>query len=280
MSKAEELLNAMTDPGISLLSIDPDTEPHAVIDKDRFIIVPEEIRKVAVQGDHNVETIVFDCPRYWDKHDMSEWDVYINYLRVDGGDGAYPADNVVVDENDDTIMHFEWVITQNASLSAGELAIMVCTEHLGESSLDTHHWHSEIGRDFYVSEGMDCNGGVKDIEPDLLAKWYKKIVDRVTADTTEAVMQNMGKPKIANISLLASAWTGNDPVYSQVVTVEGVTANSKLDIQVSPTQINELAVNDTALTVVNSEGVITVYAIGTCPTVDMDIQVEITEVEV
>lgn len=279
MSKADELLNSITTETM-LRSINPETEPHAVIDKDRFIIVPEEIRKVAVQYDHNVETIVFDCPRYWDGHDMSKWDVYVNYLRVDGVDGSYPADNVVVDEADDTIMHFEWTITLNASYAGGQLAIMVCTEHLGETSLDSHHWHSEIGRDFYVSPGMECKGGIEEIEPDLLAKWYKKIVDQVTASTTETILQNISKPKIANIKLLADEWVNQDPIFYQLIEVEGIPANAKVDIQASPEQLNEFAANDTGLTIVNTDGALTVFAIGTCPTEDLEIQIMITEVEV
>ena len=39
-------------------------EPHIVIDDDRYIAVPKKLRRLAVQHDHNVETVTFDCPRY------------------------------------------------------------------------------------------------------------------------------------------------------------------------------------------------------------------------
>ena len=47
------------------------SEPHIVIDSHRAITVPEQLKRIAVQFDHNFETVTFDCPRYWDGHDLS-----------------------------------------------------------------------------------------------------------------------------------------------------------------------------------------------------------------
>ena len=57
----------------------PNLEEHIKIGLDRHITVPESLKRIAVQYDHNVETVTFDCPRYWDGHDMSKMTVYINY---------------------------------------------------------------------------------------------------------------------------------------------------------------------------------------------------------
>ena len=90
MGRAEDLLNGLqntdTNNGISLLIAgeNTDTEPHFVINDNRVISVPSELRTIAVQYDHNIETVTFDCPRYWDGHDMSKMVVYINYERADG----------------------------------------------------------------------------------------------------------------------------------------------------------------------------------------------------
>ena len=90
-------------------------EPHIVIDRNRTITVPDQLKRIAVQFDHNVETVTFDCPRYWDGHDMSVMEVYINYKRPDGKIRKYTADNVTVDDSDNTIMHFDWTITNDVT---------------------------------------------------------------------------------------------------------------------------------------------------------------------
>ena len=108
MSQAEELLNSLEETtGI---------EGHIVVGKDRHITVPKDLKRIAVQYDHNVETVTFDCPRYWDDHDMSTMNIYINYMRPDRVRGMFLAKNVTVDETDDTIMHFDWTLSRNATL--------------------------------------------------------------------------------------------------------------------------------------------------------------------
>lgn len=86
------------------------------------------------------------------------------------------------------------------------------------------------------------------------------------------------KPKSTSITLPAAAWTGDANPYSQVVTVSGVTANSKVDLQPTAVQIVELQDADIAFMTENNDGVITVYAIGGKPEVDYTMQVLITEV--
>lgn len=86
------------------------------------------------------------------------------------------------------------------------------------------------------------------------------------------------KPKSTAITLPAAGWTGDTNPWSQVVTINGVTANSKVDLQPTAIQIVEMQNDDIALMTENNDGVITVYAIGSKPTVDYTMQVLITEV--
>lgn len=85
-------------------------------------------------------------------------------------------------------------------------------------------------------------------------------------------------PRIATITLTADAWTGSSNPWSQVVTVNGVNANSKIDLQPTAQQIISLQNADIALMAENNAGVITVYALGGKPTTDYTMQVLITEV--
>lgn len=86
--------------------------------------------------------------------------------------------------------------------------------------------------------------------------------------------------KVQDITLLASNWVGNTNPWHQVVAVNGVTANSRVDLRATALQIVELQDNDIAFIAENDDGVITVYALGSKPDVDYTIQAEITEVVV
>ncbi len=84
--------------------------------------------------------------------------------------------------------------------------------------------------------------------------------------------------KLTNITLLASDWKGGESPYSQVVTVEGVSINSMVNLQPSVEQLEIFHDKDIAFTTENDGGVVTVYAIGDRPTADYTIQATILEV--
>ena len=84
-------------------------------------------------------------------------------------------------------------------------------------------------------------------------------------------------PKVTTVSIFAENWTGDKVPYSQVVTVNGVTENSKVDLQPTAHQIVELQESDIALMTRNTNGEVTVYALGGKPTSDYTMQILITE---
>lgn len=85
-------------------------------------------------------------------------------------------------------------------------------------------------------------------------------------------------PRIATITLTASGWVGSSNPWSQAVTVNGVSVNSKLDLQPTAQQIVSLQDEEISLMMSNNGGVVTAWAIGNKPTVDYTMQVLITEV--
>lgn len=98
-------------------------------------------------------------------------------------------------------------------------------------------------------------------------------------DVTESIKEILGiGGGIDTLSLSASNWTGTESPYSQVVALEGVTENSRVDLQPTAEQLNSLATNRTILNTANDNGTVTVYAVGNKPTEDYTMQATITEV--
>lgn len=89
-----------------------------------------------------------------------------------------------------------------------------------------------------------------------------------------------GAPKIGYVTLLASAWVGEDRLYHQVVEIEGVTENSQVDLTPDVQQLLIFYEKDLTFVAENEGGTVTVFAIGQKPTNDYTIQVTITEVDV
>lgn len=175
MSQADELLNSLSDSDISLQLANPEIEPHIVIDSDRFISVPKELQRIAVQYDHDVETVTFDCPRYWDGLDMSELSIYINYMRKDREVGCYKATDVTVDGTDSSIMHFNWKISRNVSEVVGELKFLVCIKKGDSDGYEVNHWNSELNTEMYISEGLEAGEGIFNAYPDIIGQWEEEV---------------------------------------------------------------------------------------------------------
>ena len=91
---------------------------------------------------------------------------------------------------------------------------------------------------------------------------------------------NVQSARIGNVRLLANAWVGSNNLYSQVVSISGVTSNSQVDLTPSVDQLAKFYEKDLTFVTENDGGVVTVYAIGQKPTNDYTIQVTITEVNV
>lgn len=191
MSQAEALLNQAARSGMYTAS--PETEPHIVIGADRVIVVPDELKRLAVQFDHNIETVVFDCPRYWDDTDMSLMTVYINYERKDAVRGQYIAESVNVDKTDSTMMHFEWTISKNVTLVEGTLKFNVCIKGVDEEGNETEHWNSELCEDCYISTGLETSGGVESVYPDVITQ-LKTGIDNILASglATDIEVEKVG----------------------------------------------------------------------------------------
>lgn len=92
------------------------------------------------------------------------------------------------------------------------------------------------------------------------------------------VLANKPTAKVKTVTLLAANWIGDTSPYSQVVSIEGTTVNSKVDLNPTVEQLAIFHQKELAFVTENEDGVITVYAIGEKPQNDYTMPVTITEV--
>lgn len=123
--------------------------------------------------------------------------------------------------------------------------------------------------------------GVKTIEQISSDGLVNTFLITYTDGTTSTYTSNSSAaPVYSTVTLLASKWVGDNSPYSQVVTIEKATKNSKIDLQPSVEQLARFHEKDLAFVTENEDGVITVYAVGDKPANDYTMQVIITEVVV
>ena len=183
MSQAEDLLNSLVEDDISSYSLNPETEEHITIDSNRKITVPESLRRIAVQYDHNVETVTFDCPRYWDDHDLSQMYIYINYIRGDKVRSRYLAKNVRVSSSDSNVINFEWTIGNEITLAKGTISFSICAVKTDSEGNEELHWNSEINNQMSVSEGLECTDIEVQSHPDVITSLLTKMDNVLSANT-------------------------------------------------------------------------------------------------
>lgn len=90
----------------------------------------------------------------------------------------------------------------------------------------------------------------------------------------------LASTRLDSITLLADSWEGADNLHSQVVAIEGITKQSKIDLLPSVEQLAIFFNKNVSFVTENENGVVTVYAIGDKPLLDYVMQVQISEVAV
>lgn len=90
----------------------------------------------------------------------------------------------------------------------------------------------------------------------------------------------LAQDRLVTVSMPASGWTGSTNPWSQTLTISGITASSKLDLNPTAHQIVALQNEEITLMISNENGVAVAYAIGGKPSADMHMQVLISEVVV
>ena len=84
--------------------------------------------------------------------------------------------------------------------------------------------------------------------------------------------------KLITIYTSADKWKGGTSPFTQVVEVDGININTKVDLQLSAQQLDDLSDQTITFVAENDSGVVTVYAIGDKPESDCEFQATLNEV--
>lgn len=220
---------------------------HIIINNDRTVIVPASVYKIGNQYEHNVNKVTFDCPRYADDEqtiDLSAMKIYINYIRPDKEPLSSLAENVIVDETDPTIIHFDFRITRNVTFAKGVLSCLVCIKSVNSEGIEEYHWNSDIFTKLTVGEGMENEEVISEENSDLITKLLLEV------DTTKAEVNGFSDRidsvdrKVGSLDLLSTE--DKSSIVSAVNEVKKDSDDLKGDIANSKKAIAEL--NDKKIT--------------------------------
>jgi hypothetical protein len=187
MSLAEEMLANMSvsDDSASYLT---GQEGHIVINESRTAIVPAELKTIAVTGDKDIETVTFDCVRYWDGNDLSTFAIYLNYVLPDKTVGTYIPEAITTSEGEG-VFHFDWKIKNNITTKSGKIsfaitAIKTKQNENGETVVDKQ-WGSLPNGDCSIALGLDITNVPSEEESSGVVAQLSAILEKIHSDVDE-----------------------------------------------------------------------------------------------
>lgn len=187
MSLAEEMLATMSleDDATTYLS-NEDEEEHIVINESRTAIVPNSLKTIAVAGDKDIETVTFDCVRYWDGNDLSTFAIYLNYVLPDLSVGTYIPESIVADGD---VFHFDWKIKNNITAKNGKIsfaitAIKTKQNESGETVVDKQ-WSSLPNSDCSIALGLGVSNVPSEEESSDVLAQMSAILEKIQEDFDE-----------------------------------------------------------------------------------------------
>lgn len=253
-----------------------DTDAHFQIDAITRSISAVSGKSALIQGDHNSERFSFELSsRIIEGHDMSLCNVVqVHYINIDSATkaqsiGVYDVDDLEVSKEDENKVTLSWLISANATLFAGSLNFLIKFKCVADNGTVEYVWNSGIFKGISVSEGIDNGEAIAVEYSDILEQWRNKLMGNLQAAST-----------VGWVTLPAAAWEGSDNLYSQIVSIDGVTENSRVNLTPSVEQLAIFYNKDITFVTENDGGVVTVYVIGQKPQNDYIIQADIVEVSV
>ena len=175
MTEAEKLLATLDVNDPKLLPIPSKDDGYIIIGEDRIITVPDALKRIAVQYDIDVEAVMFECPRYFNGIDLTKLDLYVNYIRADGGPSSYHIEDVTINPENDKQIHFTWLVGGYLTEVAGNLQFIVSGSKTDESGNVVNKWNTEINSDLYIPKSIESAEHVAALYPDIVTQLLTRL---------------------------------------------------------------------------------------------------------
>lgn len=175
MTEAEKLLATLDVNDPKLLPIPSKDDGYIIIGEDRIITVPDALKRIAVQYDIDVEAVMFECPRYFNGIDLTKLDLYVNYIRADGGPSSYHIEDVTINPENDKQIHFTWLVGGYLTEVAGNLQFIVSGSKTDESGNVVNKWNTEINSDLYIPKSIGSAEHVAALYPDIVTQLLTRL---------------------------------------------------------------------------------------------------------
>ena len=236
MATAEQLLAEVTEVDKKLY-IDFDT---------RQILIPNSIHQLGVESDDDVKKLTFNVPRYYYGTDLSEFNIYINYMNAkkEGDVFEVPKNDVIIDEGN--TLTFDWIVGRHAVAYKGTAIFNVCMKK-GSMQPDPEDETQEIfvvDQEFNttvaklpVLEGLETGEAVIQEYADILMQWEEQLfgiensaTSNITQKGSEVIdsVNTAGEEQRRQITLKGSEVLSEVANVKNEVTAEGETQKTAI----------------------------------------------------
>lgn len=160
---------------ISIMSVNPDTEPEIIINPDtRKIDVPKELHNIGVVADDNSEMVKIRIPRYFDGNDLSKRNCTISFNNAANRRGVYTVRNITI-EGDSLVLI--WHISKFVTEKSGKIQFVVeFKKEIDERGM-SYSW-STLPAEMNVMPGLDNKVVIEERDISL----YQTILSHIQAN--------------------------------------------------------------------------------------------------
>ena len=173
-----------------------DTDTHFSINPITRVLKNEASQKTSlIQYDHNSERFTFELPRYIEGHDMSLCNVVqVHYNNIDAKTkeqscGVFEVTDLQISPDDDEVVIFSWLISQNATRYVGSLNFLVRFSCTDETGTVFYVWNTAIYTNISVSNGIYNGEAVLEDYVDILEHWKTETNEEI--DAINAILETL-----------------------------------------------------------------------------------------
>lgn len=250
---------------------------HGVSDTNKCFTIDPITRKINTRChnkainryDHNSERFTFEMPRYIEGHDMMTCNrVELHYTNIDAKSkneykGLYIVDDLQLCSDDENFVTCSWLISQNATQYVGKLEFSLRFICQAGESVD-YAWQTAIASVEVADSIFNTDTVLEESVPDVLTSWMDSVVNKVYGMVEEDVLQRVkesaaelmdDEAAVTSYTATAADWVAGDGEFTQIFTLEGVTAEMMVDVLVDDSAMNFVETSgSTLLYIENNQG--------------------------